>query len=62
MVVLENGPVDTVFGAGKTSRDILQWIAQNRPQYAEIRNEDPKPNATTTEEVETGLEEGVTPL
>ncbi len=62
VVVLENGPVDTVFGAGKTSRDILQWIAQNRPQYAEIRNEDPRSNATTTEEVETGLEEGVTPL
>lgn len=59
-IVLENGPVDTLYGAGKTSRDVLKWIAENRPQYAGMpkkeKVEEPK------EAINQGLEEGVTPL
>lgn len=62
VIVLENGPVDTSYGAGKTTRDILRWIALNRPQYAGlIKREVPNEEATSTQ-IETGIEEGITPL
>lgn len=64
VIVLENGPVDTVYGAGKTTRDILKWIAENRPQYAGIlKTEETLEEETNTQEAtSTGIEEGVTPL
>jgi len=62
VVVLENGPVDTTYGAGKTSRDILKWIAENRPSYAGLSKKEPISDEVTSTEPETGIEEGVTPL
>lgn len=61
-IVLENGPENTTYGAGKTTKDILRWIAENRPQYAGM------PKKETVEEVEQntnetpGIEEVVRPL
>lgn len=60
VTVLENGPEDTTYGAGKTTRDILKWIRDNRPSYAGIQEE-----GTDIEEATStgaGIEEGVTPL
>lgn len=62
VVVLENGPVDTTYGAGKTSRDILKWIAENRPSYAGMSKKEPVLEEATSTEPEAGIEEGVTPL
>ncbi len=62
VVVLENGPVDTVYGAGKTTRDILRWIKDNRPTYAGMQKKEPILEQEVPVEVEIGLEEGVTPL
>lgn len=62
VVVLENGPVDTTYGAGKTSRDILKWIAENRPSYAGLSKKEPISDEVTSTEPETGIEEGVAPL
>jgi penicillin-binding protein 2 len=62
VVVLENGPVDTVYGAGKTTRDILKWIADNRPQYAGMSKKAPVLEEIISTEPEAGMEEGVTPL
>ena len=62
VIVLENGPVDTVYGAGKTSRDVLKWIAENRPQYAGISKKESITEEATSTEIEAGIEEGVTPL
>lgn len=62
VIVLENGPVDTTYGAGKTSRDILKWIADNRPSYAGMSKKEPVLEEATSTEYEAGIEEGVTPL
>ena len=62
VVVLENGPVDTTYGAGKTTRDILKWIAENRPQYAGIQKKESILEDATSTQVDVGIEEGVTPL
>ncbi len=55
VIVLENGPDNTSHGAGRTSYDVMTWIAQNRPQYAGIvsripSNQTDTPQATSTEE------------
>ncbi len=63
VVVLENGPVDTSYGAGKTTRDILKWIAEHRPQYAGMeRAEVFESEEDLGNQFQSGIEEGVTPL